>query len=69
MLVLLLPQWTMTSSDFFIFQGMSDTDGEETCLATLVYDQDGAAFQTFKLSVSKCVIYSTAVMNKQVCHI
>lgn len=53
----------MISSHVFIFQGMNDTDGEGTCLATLVYDEDGAAFQTFKLSVSKCVMYSTVVVN------
>lgn len=58
-----MPWQKVTSSNVFIFKGMSTTNGEKTCLGTLVYNQDSAAFQTFKLSVSKCVIYGIAVMN------
>ncbi|XP_031153777.2 SUN domain-containing protein 3-like [Sander lucioperca] len=33
----------------FSIYGMRTTDEEGTYLGTLVYDEDGAAFQTFKL--------------------
>ncbi|XP_028990865.1 uncharacterized protein LOC114846204 isoform X2 [Betta splendens] len=40
-----------------VIQGMNSTNEEGTCLGTLVYNQDGASFQTFELSSqSKCII-------------
>ncbi|XP_028990864.1 SUN domain-containing protein 3-like isoform X1 [Betta splendens] len=41
----------------FSIYGMNSTNEEGTCLGTLVYNQDGASFQTFELSSqSKCII-------------
>lgn len=53
------------SQSLFPFQGLRTATETGTYLGTLVYNQDGAAFQTFELLVS--IRGCTSMLNSELC--